>query len=1109
MVKSPDYDKIPDINKIKLVNQDSVNIENSTAFKRMKISGEINNNINKLQLSSPAQSEDSNDNANTNTNDLDKMMLTKEDYVEVENNSLSVGDSFSSSNSSSSSFVELNNKPISNSRNDMNEGYAYRSVNTPENKMENNSLIKNSLITDDTIDDDYSPPPSYDSLYPTKKHIRGTNGLYNLGNTCFMNSGIQCIANTAPLREYFMKGLWKKEINLTSIHGMKGKMVKAFVKVLENLWSETDSPFRPVEFKSVIGQYTPLFEGYHQHDCQEFIASLLDGLHEDINRVKIKKFEEYPEMDKLSDAEAAKLSWELNIRRENSIIVDLFYGQYRSINICNSCHTKRLNFEPFVYLTLPIPETQEVELPITVLINGKKFDILKIVVLKSDTILTLKQRILDQLLAKKSSAPNDTIPNDLDGIEFDLDSIEVYQSREYYINSMLRNNDTINSIPSLENNYYLFFAYINTNKYLLTSLENMNIGVTSSNSVPSTNDVMDGLSHSSDEEKHSSTTNTINLPVYQSVENAERYRDEDNGAPFFVNLPDLSLLEDEEKGINKQQLGWIIYRELVKYYQTFTDKVIATLDEATHGFDEGVMNLKKKIKEEEEELNRLAANRINHFTKNTNNNSKMSFADDEHDDLYGDPKEENNKANQLVVYSQGDDDDGDNQIPTLDHTNEKDLSEGVPMTPQELSEKSDDVDMKESSDHEDNELENAYQESNKTKPMSSDGEEEEEKEKKEKPEPKLEELYPINDGWSIMSKLFDVEIIYPNRKNENSFYSFMYNTTSSTTIPLYQCKQRKNSNSKNYYGSNSHKIYNETTNEKLSLKDKKDLLIMVTWNPEILKYLFGETKFEVFKHDKDKEKQFVKKIEAPPINMEECLQEFIKEEILTGENKWFCPECKDYREAYKKMDIWAAPEILIVHLKRFIQDRRFYSSRKNNVLVKFPIKGLDLTDIIIGPKSKERYIYNLYAISNHSGSTGGGHYTAYIKNNEKWYHFNDSYVSEESEENIMTSKAYLLFYQRCHEPGKEFKLPNLDNVPDVVCNDEEDQLNNNNNNHSPFSLNMDSELSANPLSNIDIDIAKDDDNDNDNVNDYDDIGNKEDDEASVSSTEIKPFMDKD
>lgn len=51
--------------------------------------------------------------------------------------------------------------------------------------------------------------------------------------------------------------------------------------------------------------------------------------------------------------------------------------------------------------------------------------------------------------------------------------------------------------------------------------------------------------------------------------------------------------------------------------------------------------------------------------------------------------------------------------------------------------------------------------------------------------------------------------------------------------------------------------------------------------------------------------------------LEECVEEFTKEEILDGENKWKCPRCKCFQRASKKIDIWKLPSILIVHLKRF------------------------------------------------------------------------------------------------------------------------------------------------------------------------------------------------
>lgn len=62
--------------------------------------------------------------------------------------------------------------------------------------------------------------------------------------------------------------------------------------------------------------------------------------------------------------------------------------------------------------------------------------------------------------------------------------------------------------------------------------------------------------------------------------------------------------------------------------------------------------------------------------------------------------------------------------------------------------------------------------------------------------------------------------------------------------------------------------------------------------------------------------------------------------------------------------------------------------------------------------SKKEPIYDLYAVSNHYGGLGGGHYTACAKNGEKWYDFNDSSVRSTSSSSIIGSGAYILFYKR-------------------------------------------------------------------------------------------------
>ena len=86
--------------------------------------------------------------------------------------------------------------------------------------------------------------------------------------------------------------------------------------------------------------------------------------------------------------------------------------------------------------------------------------------------------------------------------------------------------------------------------------------------------------------------------------------------------------------------------------------------------------------------------------------------------------------------------------------------------------------------------------------------------------------------------------------------------------------------------------------------------------------------------------------------------------------------------------------------------------RKIQKQIQFPLENLDLSKYVSGYKPKS-YVYDLYGICNHSGSSLGGHYTAYVKNaNDKWYEFNDTRVTEVKESNIITNKAYCLFYRK-------------------------------------------------------------------------------------------------
>jgi len=141
----------------------------------------------------------------------------------------------------------------------------------------------------------------------------------------------------------------------------------------------------------------------------------------------------------------------------------------------------------------------------------------------------------------------------------------------------------------------------------------------------------------------------------------------------------------------------------------------------------------------------------------------------------------------------------------------------------------------------------------------------------------------------------------------------------------------------------------------------------------------------------------------------DCFELYAEGEILEGENAWFNEKTGKKENIRKSIKFWSLPSILVIDLKRFNS-----TFRKNQILVTFPLDNLDLSKYVIGYK-KNTYIYELYGVCNHhGGNVLGGHYTSYIKNaNGKWYHFNDTIVSEVPiSDSIISTKAYCLFYRK-------------------------------------------------------------------------------------------------
>nr|XP_046253659.1 ubiquitin carboxyl-terminal hydrolase 11 [Scatophagus argus] len=187
----------------------------------------------------------------------------------------------------------------------------------------------------------------------------GVCGLTNLGNTCFMNSALQCLSNTPPLTEYFLQSSYLEELNFTNPLGMKGEIAEAYADIIKQMWSGRHYSVVPRVFKTKVGHFASQFLGYQQHDSQELLSFLLDGLHEDLNRVKNKEYIEVRDADGRPDQEVADEAWRNHRRRNDSVIVDTFHGLFKSTLVCPECHKVSVTFDPFCYLSVPLPVSKE------------------------------------------------------------------------------------------------------------------------------------------------------------------------------------------------------------------------------------------------------------------------------------------------------------------------------------------------------------------------------------------------------------------------------------------------------------------------------------------------------------------------------------------------------------------------------------------------------------------------------------------------------------------------------------------------------------------------------------------------------------------------------
>ncbi|KAK2131417.1 hypothetical protein NOF04DRAFT_1238872 [Fusarium oxysporum II5] len=801
----------------------------------------------------------------------------------------------------------------------------------------------------------------------------GVVGLQNLGNTCYMNSALQCVRSVEELTKYFLTNEYLDEVNKTNLLGYNGKVAITYGNLLKEIYTEGRGSVTPRDFKNTIGRCRSTFSGYGQQDSQEFLGFLLDALQEDLSRVKKKPYIEKPDStdDMINNPEAIKEMadkvWDITRLRDDSVIADLFTGLYKSTLKCPECGKISITFDPFNNLTLPIPVED-------VWMAKVKFLPLNDVPVMFEVELPKHSAIeqLKQFLSARTGVPVERL---IGGEEYKDRFFKIYDNN-LDVSEEIAKNDlaTFHELDAVPTNWPHKASKPRSMLDIDTPLEAPwndpryeRIVVPVFHRIPSNyGRARDGVAPPSFicfTKEEASDIDLIRRKILEKISNFSTWSKLRNGP--------------EENSDNAD--GEVVASDADS---SGDSKVVANSVEGEDDIvDVHMKDTSEALPHQPQILKRF-------------NKSRPKFIDP---DSFLEPELQN--LFDLCYFT---DKAYSGDVPTgwsnVDHHQLlPKLSDRIPQP----SPEDDDT---------------ASRDDESSTPSNEDASSNDESIKAETTQTRMVEESSEEEVQEAPRKFNG----RPSKVKGRKLKGQKSNKKANKRRERMQNKKHKAASVK-------------PQPQPPAVADGGPLIrlgegIVVDWNEDAWEKVFGGA--AKILADEQGAPTFIdlETLTDPAlkiaqrrrhhrrtrgISLEECLDEFERAEVLSEQDMWYCPRCKEHRRASKKFDLWKSPDILVAHLKRFSNSG--WRRDKLDVMVDFPIEGLDLTSRVIQKEDGKDEIYDLIAVDDHYGGLGGGHYTAYAKNfvDGRWYNYNDSSASPVSDPSTcITSAAYLLFYRR-------------------------------------------------------------------------------------------------